>query len=494
MLGLFSTKPTHPLADEKERQRVLAEMGGADAQSALKMAVEWLRALAEPGGMAFPARALAVRQIDDLAQRSARVSGREYLTMAHLSDEEELRLWRASRGFWTQLAATYNAVLGDFMRSPEKPEDHRTELTRITVRLMRAYGARLKWDQFRYWPASEALWQNMGRAYLYAIDNGFARRQVSAYPGERQQSTVEQSYLHALVFSICAMDSLLPFEIEIAEKLIAYFSPRFAISAEAEPGFTYWIDPEQRRAPSRVVGKLEPSLSRYYFSTAKAVPPLQQLQETLAKGELPADLELARYRSPRLLQPVVRHLEAHWTAHPPKREHSRYSVRSHLQVVAGLEAVHASIASRGVGVQASTWTVENVSIGGFRARLPMGREGLMRIGSLLGMRPEGGDNWLVGVVRRFARENDEEASAGVETLSRKPIYASIEGEKPGPALLLEAPEEGETLRLVVPGMTYVPGQRLNCNVLGSLLELEPVELVERGVEFDLVRYRLLGQS
>jgi hypothetical protein len=162
--------------------------------------------------------------------------------------------------------------------------------------------------------------------------------------------------------------------------------------------------------------------------------------------------------------------------------------------VSGLENAHRSVASRGLAVPAATWTVENVSIGGIRARLPMAPEEQLRIGSLLGMRPEGGDNWLVGVVRRFVRSSDMQASAGVETLSRKPICATIQGETPAPALLLDAPEEGESLRLALPAATYEPGQRIACDVLGTRLDLEPVELVERGVEFDLVRYRVLAET
>jgi hypothetical protein len=87
-----------------------------------------------------------------------------------------------------------------------------------------------------------------------------------------------------------------------------------------------------------------------------------------------------------------------------------------------------------------------------------------------------------------------QASAGVETLSRKPICATIAGENPAPALLLDPPEEGETMRLAVAAATYEAGRPVVCDVLGSRLDLEPVELVERGVEFDLVRYRVLAQS
>ncbi|MCK7581986.1 MAG: hypothetical protein MZV65_44465 [Chromatiales bacterium] len=269
MLGLFSPKLPHPLADEKERQRVLGELAGADALSALKRSVDWLKTLAESGGMAFPLRSMLIRQIDDVAQRPARIIGREYLTMAHLSDEEDMRLWRASRAFWSQLGATYNACLSDFTRSAERPEDSRAELTRVAVRLIRAYGARLKWDQFRYWPASEALWQNIGRAYLYALDNGFSRREVSAYPGERVQTTVEQEYLQrAGIPRFLHGQSAAVRDRDRRETDLRTFCRASRLPPKRTDGYAYWVDPEQRRAPSRGHGKIEQSLSRFYFTTA----------------------------------------------------------------------------------------------------------------------------------------------------------------------------------------------------------------------------------
>lgn len=492
MLGLFSPKPAHPLADEKERQRILGELAGADALSALKNSVGWLRTLADAAAMPFGLRAMLVRQIDDAAQRSARLIGREYLTMAHLPDEEEMRLWRASRTFWAQLAATYHACLADFMRSADNPESQRAELTRIAARLMRAYRTRLKWDHFRYWPGSETLWQNMGRAYLYAVDNGFARREVSAYPGEGQQTTVEGEYLNTLVFQISSMDGLLPFEIEIAERLIARFTPRFDLSADARAGFAYCVDPEQRRAPGRIDGKQERSLSRFYFSMTGAMARLLEIQQMLEHGQLPGEVDFARYHSPRILLPVVRHLVTYWTPQQRKRVYNRYRDRSPLAVFLGMDAVQRCLAAEEPAGPAATWIVENVSFGGVRIRLPMGPEDQLRIGTLLGMRPDGGENWLVGVVRRFARRDDLEARAGVETLSRKPLLAVVGGEVPSKAILLDPIDEGETVRLVVSG--YQPDRTLRAEVLGTTLVLEPVELLERGVEFELGRYRVTGYA
>jgi hypothetical protein len=491
MLGLFAPKATHPLADERERQRVLGEIANADALSAVKSAVEWLKTLANVHGMTFAARAALIRQIDDAARYSAQSLDLEYLSRVDQPDAAELHLWQVSRSYWAQLAATYNSCLADFMRSAEKPENHRVELTRIAVRLMRAYRARMQWDRFRYWPASEALWQNMGRAFLHAVDNGYARREVNAYPGERKQTTVEGEYLNALVFQVSSMDALQPFEVHVAEAIVTHFAPYFVIGTEAMSGFFYWVDPEQRRAPGRVIGKLDPSLCRYYFGTARAMERLTQLQRMLEHGQIPSDLELKGYRSPGFVLPVVRHLMAYWTAHPPKRAHHRHRDHSQIAVVGGIESLYRQLAA---GAEAATtvWTAENVSLGGVRARLPLGPDDQLRIGTFLGMRPYGGDNWLAGVVRRFAREDEVWATVGVETLSRNPIAVTVAGEIPAQAILLDPVEEGETVRLAV--ATFEPDRTLRVEVLHSTLVLEPVELLEPGVDFELGRYRVAGHG
>lgn len=493
MLGLFAAKSSHPLADEGERQRLLGTLAGTDALSALHQAREWLRSLAEEAAMPFPLRAALIRQVDNAAQRPARIVGREYLAVAHLPGDGATRLWRTARGHWAQLAATYNACLTEFSQSDERPEAHRVELTRLTVRHIRAYATRLKWDQFRYWPPSDALWLAVGRAYLYALDNGVARREVSAYPGERRQTTAEREYLRALVAQVSSMESLLPLEIEIADRLIAHYLPAFALDSTPHADFYYSVDAGQRRPPGRLDRRPEPSLSTFYFGTGSATVALRGLRQQLEWGTLPSGIDLARYRSPRVILPVVRHLESYWAAEPRRRAHDRYRVHSRLTVVCGLSQILPCLRTGGEPAQAATWVLDNVSQNGMRARLPLDPDATVRIGTLLGMRPEGGENWLVGVVRRFIRTDQSAAAVGVETLSRWPIPATLDGAAAHGVLLLDPIEDGETVRVIAPGTDHVPGARLSCHALGASFSLDPVEPVERGVEFDLARYRVTLQ-
>ena len=42
--------------------------------------------------------------------------------------------------------------------------------------------------------------------------------------------------------------------------------------------------------------------------------------------------------------------------------------------------------------------------------------GVARVQALLALQPEGGDNWLVGVIRRYHRVSEHEARVGIEAL------------------------------------------------------------------------------
>lgn len=494
-MGLFSLKSSHPLAGEQERGRLLKRLSSGDALTALKEATDWLRSLADAQGMSFALRSTLISQIDNAAQRPARVLSRVYLATPQLSEQEASQVWRTSRGFWAQLGAAYSACLADFARSSERAENNRVELTRITVRLMRAYAVRLQWNQYCYWPVSDVFWQNIGRAYLYALDNDYLRRETSAHPGDREQTTVEREYLRALVFQISATDSLLPLEVEIAGGLIGRLSEWFEMSDEPQPGYAYSVDPEQRCAPSRIIGKLEPGLSHVYFSPMAALAPLQRLRERLERGELPQDMDLARYQSPHVVLPVVRHLTACWGEQPRSREHGRYRANMSVTVVAGLNTIRRCLVWPALAQSMTKkWTIKNVSLSGFQARVPIDPDKPLRIGTLLGIQREDRHGWLIGVVRRASRESEIRGLAGVEMLSKTPIAVNAELNGQVEALLLDPPEENVSVRLVVREVAESWDRPMRCAVLGTTFELVLVEVLDRGADFTLLRCRVIELS
>ncbi|MCZ7653404.1 MAG: hypothetical protein M5R42_02675 [Rhodocyclaceae bacterium] len=62
MLGIFSAKSGHPLADAKEARRVIGELSGRDAASALDEVSGWLESVATDEVLKLPERLALVFQ------------------------------------------------------------------------------------------------------------------------------------------------------------------------------------------------------------------------------------------------------------------------------------------------------------------------------------------------------------------------------------------------------------------------------------------------
>jgi hypothetical protein len=261
-------------------------------------------------------------------------------------------------------------------------------------------------------------------------------------------------------------------------------------TAEVRPDNVYWVDADLPSAPKRlaVLPQMTPSLR--FFSTGAALAELEALQRQLERGEVPAEVNLGAQYSARIVLPVLKHLAMYWAPKPPMRSHDRHRVKSRLAVVNGLANIHARLSESG-GEESEAWVVDDVSLGGMGAQVPLGANDWVRIGALLGMQPEGGRNWLVGVIRRFSRDTPAQGSVGIETLSKSPH--AVVGDLGGidcNAILLDTPHVGETVRVILPSAAFEPALPLVFAWQGRSARLDPIEQLESGVDFDLGLYRV----
>ena len=490
MLGIFSAKSGHPLADAKEARRVLNELSARDAAPALDEVAGWLEPGAADETLKLSDRLALVSQLDEAAQTHARKLGRDYLTSPRLGRQQEYKLWQANHDFWAQLGSAYDSCLARYRAQEKGSEAIKSDVPLLIVRMLRAYSGQLKWDQFRYGPINAELWQRMGRAYLFAEQGKFSRQAVTLYPNVPGESMVEQEYLKALVFQASSMDSLLPLEIEVAERFIAHFLPQFVFTAEVRPDNVYWVDADKPAPPKRlaVLPQVAPGLR--FFSAGAALAKLEAILRQVERGEVPAEVNLGAQYSARIILPVLKHLVVYWAPKPPMRSHDRHRVKSRLTAVNGLAATHARLSDRG-GEESEAWVVDDVSLGGMGAQVPLGANDWVRIGALLGMQAEGGSNWLVGVIRRFSRETPTQVSVGIETLSKAP--QAIAGDLGGMdcnAILLDTLHSGDTVRVILPSSAFEPAIPLVFAGRGGSARLDPIEQLESGVDFDLGLYRV----
>jgi hypothetical protein len=201
------------------------------------------------------------------------------------------------------------------------------------------------------------------------------------------------------------------------------------------------------------------------------------------------------------LIPVLQHLAAYLSPVPPQRSNDRHRVKHRISVLNGLINAFVVFSSefggRPTGLQIESWVVENVSRGGFGALIGSIPGEWMKVGVLLAIQPEGGDNWLLGIVRRYHRESDAEAKVGIQTLATKasaiecrPRTASSYGAAATmPALLIEEGNAAGEVRMVLSAHSFDLRENLEYQIDGRRFLLTPVAQLELTADYEVARYR-----
>jgi hypothetical protein len=214
-----------------------------------------------------------------------------------------------------------------------------------------------------------------------------------------------------------------------------------------------------------------------------------------ATDALPSGLNLVQGDSPEMVLEVLEHLSLYWSPQAPERKHQRHRVSSLLTVASGLQGVMNTLGAA-PGPSAETWVIENVSAGGFGALVPQGKGDWLRVGALVAVQPEGGNNWVVGMIRRVSRSSGQQARVGIQTLSRAPSVSqfALSGTR-------SATEQGVLLRgndaassdvqiALRPGV-FAPGQNLEATRDGRRHIYMPTGFGERGDDYEIGRFREL---
>ena len=503
ILKLFSSRPEHPLGDAKELKRVLAELPLDNAFKAVDEVYGWFESLQAADDFRLDQYFDVVRQLDEAAQQHVRRLSREYLVAPRLSRSEERRLWSMCYNYWGEVSSLYARCLD---RSRLNPKDKGSELLKpllplLAARLVAARASQLKWVELRYEPVGEDLWRGIGQPYLAAEAAGYASKPVQLYPAQSGTTTVVQQYLQALVFSASSIDCLKPIEIELTDRLIAYFLPGFVFTRDPTPGSVYWVDAAGGVAPVRMArqpDQLLPTLR--FFSPGTVTQSLNELMRVVERGDIPADLNLGGDYPAKVLLPVLHHLAAYWCPEPPQREHQRHAVKTRIAVLHGFDncfSVFAGqVARLGMERTAESWVVENVSLGGFGAGVDDLAVDWLKIGVLLSIQPEGGTNWVLGVVRRFNKDSDDHASVGIKALSRQALSIELRPRTSGfsatgaiPGIWLREDHAAGEVRVVLPATSFLVRETLEFEHEGRRYLLTPVELLESGRTFEIGRYR-----
>jgi len=228
---------------------------------------------------------------------------------------------------------------------------------------------------------------------------------------------------------------------------------------------------------------------------------VELINKVKTANAVPSNVNLGGTYEASMVLDVLRHLALYWSTKPPERKHPRHRVKTRLAVAHGLDgvlgALGASVSLDFESTATESWIVENVSSGGFGASVPQIKGEWLKIGCLLGLQPEGGSNWVLGIVRRFNRESPQQGSVGIQTIARSmdSVQIGVQGGAEGGeiAILLD-PQSISTAseaQIVIRNGVLVPGQNLEFEYQGKQIMLMPQGILERGDDYELAKFRVM---
>ncbi|HEY5293777.1 MAG TPA: hypothetical protein VIJ43_15840 [Burkholderiales bacterium] len=497
MISLFgSKKPDHPMADIKEARKILGELPANDAFKCADELTHWLASVMAEEGFKPEYRAQLVQLLDETAQLHLRKLARDYMMSPRLAKFQETRLWKAIYEYWRQAALAYAGCIDLYANGAKGADALKASMPLLLARALRALAAQVKWTYVRYGPMDQSVWGIIAKVYALAETRKLAQSAVKPYPGAPGETTPEQEFLKAVMLAASSPDSLLPLEMELCERLIAHFCASFTLRLDLQPDIAYWIDLATSQAPLRLARPPQHAPSLRFFAAGKALDDLETLIDTIkTTGNVPSQVNLGGSYPAETVLDVLEHLALYWSPKPPERKHQRHRVKSRLNVIHGYEGVLAALggAPDHNGSGAEAWIVENVSAGGFGAGIPEIKGDWLEIGCLLGLQPEGGDNWVLGVIRRLQREIPHKGAVGIQTIAKSArlVQLSVSGGAGGETGILingggESPGEA---RVLLRAGVFVPGQNMEYQNGETTCLLMPQGVIESGEDYEVVKFR-----
>ncbi|MDD2929233.1 MAG: hypothetical protein PHY50_05350, partial [Sideroxydans sp.] len=419
-----------------------------------------------------------------------------------LSQFQENRLWTLLDAYYTQSDHAHFDVLQRYRNNAKGASALKPELALLCTRGIGAIGGLLKMAAARYALVDPTLWKRLAEYYQLAESQGLANESVVVYPGCNQSPS--EAFAVLLLWYGCSAGSLNPVQGHITERLFAALSKGVQVFNTYNGTALFVFDMAQPTPPMRATaeGNIHPALRYIVADNMRQM--LDSMIKTLDKGILPGDVNFygAKFET-ELVMDIAGRLLQSLTLPPPTRRTPRRKIKVNLKVANGfLKMLEQSDVGLNFGAEESEiWEVEDISATGFRSVVQSSRVDGIKIGSLVGSKPESVTHWGAGVVRRLSRDRDGTLHIGVEVLSPRVVGVPLqdravrgpEGGQLGLYLNRPADTSGEAW-LLMKQDTYTPQRSLNMELEDKAYLLLPLALVERGDDYDLARYRMMEQD
>lgn len=525
-------RPDHAMYDVEAAQKLLDDLPG-DHGKALAEIASWLETVGRTEGFDPDVRIGVIKLLDETGQKRASLVLSVFLGDAVLKEFDRLQLWQALAGFWEQLASGYRVCLKE-IESGRKPGDEpHPERALIVLRALRALAQEAKILHLRYLPVAPRVWQDLSELYARSEDGHFAAKPIKVYANDPLPTTARQEFLRELMLDASLPESELPREIELASRVIARLGGGFLLHTAPGEGCNLCFDLMHPGRPIHHTPETPAGTSMRYFGPGLMEAAIREvLERHTAHPEVPEKLLGDDFStSDKLL--VLKHLLLYWGKTPPHRRTQRVKIIAQVKVAHGITAAShlvtrvefsgmAEVTSnlnlkmkqqtgftleeQSAATALSEWTERDASTWGLGVDIPRQDEPWAKIGTLCAIQPAGLKSWWLGVIRRFYRDPQNHAHAGIEFIGKKPLAIYLRGigqseqradnwaSSSGSfqftyvqALLLGESTTASSKEMLVPRDSFTPGMLFEAMIGEETPHVRLDELLERGEDYDRVQ-------
>ena len=530
-LSSVGKKADHPMYNVEAARKLLEELP-ADPAKALEEITSWLDTVGTAEGFALDDRIGVIKLLDETGQALEPQVLSAYLHGEGLKEHDRLKLWQTLAEFWERVAAANRLCLTEIARAAEPGAAH-PERTLLLVRALRAVSNEAKIRRFRYLPLAPNAWRALSELYSLSEKEGYAAESLKVYPSDPYPTTAQQEFLRELMLDASVPESQSPPEVELSARVTARLGGGFVVHPAPAAGCTFCFDLARPDRPIPCKPDTAATATMRYIGAGRVHAAIQEIIDLQAKD--PEALE-QRFGHDYGIQDkigVLKRLQLHWGEAPPRRRTQRVKISAPMKVVHGFDAsshlvkrvefsgmaevtTNLSLKMKrqtGLGLeeQAATltfseWVERDASTWGLGVDIPRQDESWAKIATLCTFQPAGLKFWWVGVIRRFYRDAQGHAHAGIEVLAKKPLSVYLRGIGEGSqradnwasssgsfeftyvsALLLGETTTDTRKEMLITRDTFAPGVLYEAMIGEATPHVRIEELLERGEDFERVR-------
>ena len=563
-LSSIGRKSIPPLTNLHSITRWVDELPMGDAVVTIEAVVKQIQDYCDQGGPTTKERVAVLTVLDQGAQDALEMLRDQYLQNPRMSRMMESRLWNTVLVYYQEILRAYHGHLMEYIGNPTGSRIG-PSIPLLTARAINYFALDAKWSYYRYTEPNPKLWKRLHNLYHFAEYEEFDRQPLKLY-NETLETSVADLYLQALMLETLNTGSLAPRQLHLIERWLPMLVKGIPIEREFKPmQHTFFLDLDENRGARRV-RRVTPKENLRFWDTYGLKEKLDQLRTQLTAGALPARLGLTEdCKLPTCLE-LLERISYFWAPTGIKRVQrafERKCTMKSIEVVRGLNDICLNVradhlpaaGSAGTGETGDIsyaemvdvhlygfvtqrtqvklgqvkgeklehvnaherWVMENESEGGYGANINDQVDDWVRLGKLLGLKPEKKGHWNVGVIRRMRRIGMNQQYVGIEVIAERPMALLLRADKsenrplsiegvdavgfmlPISALYLKAAQADQNDTFILQSAEYSKGRELWFNAQGFTYHIGLKQAVERGddwlrASFDVLAKTVVKQS